>query len=58
MKTYQVTVKGTWSALYDVIAASEEDALQQARDLAVNDVIRAYPCPFNLTFDNFNSYIA
>ena len=57
MKTYSVTVKGTWSALYDVMAASEEDALKQARDLAADDVIKAYPCPFNLTFDNFDSYI-
>lgn len=58
MKTYRVTVKGTWGALYNIIAASEEDALKQARDLAIDDVIRAYPCPFNLTFDNFDSYIS
>ena len=58
METYQVTVKGTWSALYDVIAASEEDALEQARDLATDDVMKAYTCPFDLTFDNFDSYIS
>lgn len=58
MKTYSVTVKGTWSALYDVIAVSKEDALNQARDLATDDVLKAYPCPFNLTFDNFDSYIS
>lgn len=58
MKTYQVTVKGTWSALYDVVAESEEDALKQARDLATIDVLKAYPCPFDLTFDNFDSYIS
>lgn len=58
MKTYSVTVKGTWSALYDVIAISEEYALKQARNLALDDVIKACPCPFNLTFDNFDSYIS
>ena len=47
MKTYSVTVKGTWSALYDVIATSEEDALKQARDLATVDTIKAYSCPFD-----------
>lgn len=58
MKTYSVTVKGTWSALYDVIAISEEDALKQARNLASDDVIKACLYPFNLTFDNFDSYIS
>lgn len=57
MKTYLVTVKGTWSVLYDVIAISEEDALKQARNLVSDDVIKACPCPFNLTFYNFDSYI-
>lgn len=58
MKTYSVTVKGTWSALYDVIAISEEYALKQARNLASDNVIKVYPCLFNLTFDNFDSYIS
>lgn len=39
MKTYQVTVKGTWSALYDVIAKSEEDAIKEAKSNAAIDCL-------------------
>ena len=59
METYTVTVTGTWKGLYDVKAKSEEDALKQARDLAAMDVFQhTFNCPFDITFDNFDSYIS
>lgn len=53
MKTYSVIVKGTWSALYDVIAASEENAIEEAKSNAVIDSL-CFPFSIKCTIDKGN----
>lgn len=54
---YSIRVKGTWYFDVDVDASSPDEALDKARDEAIQAVLHSYGTPVELSFDNFDSWI-